>query len=78
VVNVYVGSNPGDVVVSATSGSVECRATAQVATIRPPSTGDAGLASRNGNDGSLVTPIAIVAGLLLSLALVARRSRNLA
>jgi hypothetical protein len=78
VVNVYVGSNPGDVVVSATSGSVECRATAQVATIRPPSTGDAGLASGNGSDGSLLTPIAIVAGLLLSLALVARRSRDLA
>ena len=76
--NVYIGSNPGNVVLSASSGPVACRATAQVNNIVPPSTGDAGLAATNhggGNDTPL-TALAIGAGLILSLALVARRTRK--
>ncbi len=75
VVNAYIGSNPGDVVLSASSGSVECRATAQVNSIRPPATGDAGLAATN-HSGN--TPVALIigVGLILSLALVARRTAN--
>ena len=76
VVNVYIGSNPGDVVLSASSGSVACRATAQVNSIVPPNTGDAGLAAANHGSSTPLTALAIGAGLVLSLALVARRAAN--
>ncbi|HEX5370845.1 MAG TPA: Ig-like domain-containing protein, partial [Dehalococcoidia bacterium] len=76
VVNVNIGANPGNVVLSAKSGSVECRATAQVNNIRPPSTGDAGLAASKHDSSSPLTALTIATGLILSLGLVARRTAN--
>ena len=74
VVNVYVGSNPGNVVLSASNGSVECRATAQVNTIVPPNTGDAGLAATNHDSNAPLTALVIGIGLTLSLTLVTHRA----
>ncbi len=54
------GSNPGNVSISATTESAECRAVTQIkpTVFRPPSTGDAGLAAI---DGGLPTGGSIVA-----------------
>ena len=66
VVTVYIGSNSGTVVISASSESSECQASTQVKGIVPPNTGSAGLLD-SGDSGSTAT----FAGLGIGMALMA-------